>query len=332
MSVPDIFIRTLLRTPFPFSTLSDKIFPFSTKVDIVLRFSSDFQSIIYPNDMKLDLDAGGLTMELKTRIRTGAVIFFAGAVTVALSGNDPFFRAVISVLCMMGIYEIMNAVRIRGSGEIIAMSVIGTVIVFCPLPFYPFFAGILFLLAVIFFTILMKKIKTVSFRNFTSLLPIILMIPAFLKCLPEIRLMNHGFVCLCTAIAICMFTDIFAYFSGKAFGRHKLLPSVSPKKTIEGFVGGLLSGTFICTAGVYIYAHFMTLGVKPLNLLIYLLSASLAGQFGDLAMSSVKRISGIKDYSNLLPGHGGILDRLDSLIFVSPFTLSFLYITGGFFL
>ncbi|MDO4719269.1 MAG: phosphatidate cytidylyltransferase [Peptostreptococcaceae bacterium] len=118
-------------------------------------------------------------------------------------------------------------------------------------------------------------------------------------------------------------TDTFAYFSGRAFGRTKLIPSVSPKKTVEGAVGGVL-GCALCSG---IYAYF----THPEYLRAVLIASvfgSVVSQFGDLFASVFKRKLGIKDYGNLIPGHGGMLDRIDSIIFTTPYTYLFMYIAG----
>ena len=110
-------------------------------------------------------------------------------------------------------------------------------------------------------------------------------------------------------ILIFILTDTFAYFGGKAFGKHKLIPHVSPNKTIEGSVIGSLIGTI----GASIFYHYL---VNPINykVIIATFILSIIGQIGDLLFSKLKRENDIKDFSNLIPGHGGILDRLDSTI------------------
>jgi phosphatidate cytidylyltransferase len=111
--------------------------------------------------------------------------------------------------------------------------------------------------------------------------------------------------------------DVFAYLSGRTFGRHKLCPNTSPNKTVEGAVGALL----LTTALVASVGHFVFRGKAvdtPLLLCLLGFLFSVAGQFGDLLFSSIKRDLGIKDLGGLLPGHGGLLDRFDSLILVSP--------------
>jgi phosphatidate cytidylyltransferase len=112
--------------------------------------------------------------------------------------------------------------------------------------------------------------------------------------------------------------DTFAYLVGKNFGKHKLLPSISPKKTIEGFIGGIV---FAIIGGIVIAKYF-----THASLFIWTIIGLIVGVFstlGDLIESKFKRIAGVKDSGNIMPGHGGILDRLDSIIFVVPFIYLF---------
>lgn len=119
-------------------------------------------------------------------------------------------------------------------------------------------------------------------------------------------------------------SDTAAFYSGKLFGKHKLSPKVSPKKTIEGSVGGLIGATiFTGIFGVVIQNY---INIMPIyNYFIIGALCGLFGQLGDLVASSIKRYVEIKDYSNLIPGHGGILDRFDSIIFSA--TVVFYYLT-----
>lgn len=116
-------------------------------------------------------------------------------------------------------------------------------------------------------------------------------------------------------------TDTFAYFTGRLFGKHKLIPEISPKKTVEGAIGGLVFCVIVFIAYALLYNHlWMGAEDKALNVVVFAvvgLFTSVVSMIGDLAMSAVKRHFGIKDYSQLLPGHGGILDRFDSVLAVS---------------
>lgn len=112
-------------------------------------------------------------------------------------------------------------------------------------------------------------------------------------------------------ILITTLTDTFAFIVGSLIGKHKLCPKVSPNKSWEGSIAGSLLGTFISC----IFFHYC---LNPISIKVVLitLALSILGQFGDLVFSRIKRDNEIKDYSNIMPGHGGIMDRLDSLIFV----------------
>lgn len=120
---------------------------------------------------------------------------------------------------------------------------------------------------------------------------------------------------------ICAWTtDIFAYFTGRLFGRHKLIESVSPKKTVEGAIGGIVFCVIVMLGFGFVAENFIGIGEYQANYLVLGVSGvfiSIVSQIGDLIMSLIKRKYGIKDYGKLFPGHGGILDRFDSVIAVS---------------
>jgi len=121
---------------------------------------------------------------------------------------------------------------------------------------------------------------------------------------------------------ITMITDSYAYFVGRLIGKNKLLEEISPKKTWEGTIGGSLVGTFVCTV---FYVTVIDPNVSLFAISVVVLFLSLIGQFGDLFFSAIKRTFDVKDFSNIMPGHGGILDRLDSIIFVM---LAFTFFIG----
>ena len=123
-------------------------------------------------------------------------------------------------------------------------------------------------------------------------------------------------------LIITTITDTFALFTGMLIGKHPLCPKISPKKTIEGLVGGVLMGTFTAVA---FYHTVINPHLSILLLILVTLILCLVGQLGDLVFSSIKRYYDVKDFSELIPGHGGILDRFDSLIFV---TLAFILMLG----
>ena len=131
------------------------------------------------------------------------------------------------------------------------------------------------------------------------------------------------FAIACISTWLC---DSFALFGGKRFGKHKLSPEVSPNKTVEGSVCGAISAV---VAGVILF--FVLKQWYSVNCLACVLTAlvcSSFGQVGDLAASLIKRMAGLKDYSNLIPGHGGVMDRVDSLLFSIPSAYFCLLIAG----
>ena len=124
---------------------------------------------------------------------------------------------------------------------------------------------------------------------------------------------NIGLTLIIYLFLITILTDTFALITGRLIGKHKLLEAVSPKKTWEGFFGGSLIATFVCT---YYYITIINPDVSLLVIIFLTLFLTIIGQIGDLFFSAIKRYYGVKDFSNIMPGHGGILDRLDSIIFV----------------
>lgn len=124
---------------------------------------------------------------------------------------------------------------------------------------------------------------------------------------------NMGLRIIVYLFMITILTDTFALFTGRLIGKHKLLESVSPKKTIEGFIGGVLVATFTSTV---FYLTVINSSSSVFVVILFSLLLSIIGQFGDLFFSAIKRYYKVKDFSNIMPGHGGVLDRLDSIIFV----------------
>ena len=130
--------------------------------------------------------------------------------------------------------------------------------------------------------------------------------------------MKNGKILIWYAIFAAWGTDIFAYFVGRAFGKHKF-SKVSPKKSIEGCIGGTIGSVVLMLIYTYFINKYLGMNYSYLFILGIGIILSLVGQIGDFAASTIKRFVDIKDYSNLIPGHGGMLDRIDSLIFLAPF-------------
>lgn len=134
-----------------------------------------------------------------------------------------------------------------------------------------------------------------------------------------IRDMKHGMVLVLLIFVSSWINDTFAYFVGRALGKHKMAPVLSPKKSIEGLIGGIAgAGVAGALFGVLFDAYVEPLGYAPLLFAVVGAVGAVPAVIGDLAASAIKRNNDIKDYGKLIPGHGGILDRFDSIIFTAP--------------
>jgi phosphatidate cytidylyltransferase len=147
-----------------------------------------------------------------------------------------------------------------------------------------------------------------------------LVFPYLLSALVRLRVMENGQFYILVAFLLTMVPDSGAYFAGMAFGKHKLAPIISPKKTVEGAVGGVLA----TVAAMLLYCLVLQFAFKFKVNYVYAVLYGVLGAggsiLGDLTFSVIKRQTKIKDYGNLLPGHGGILDRFDSTVVVAPLT------------
>ena len=260
----------------------------------------------------------------KKRVITGALLSSLIAVIIYFSYAPYLLNIVIACLGMQAIHELYRAAGIRGNKILYYVSCGAAIILsFVEIPGFDFIVVASFSMAVTVFAFLMTNVKNLDTLMPWTVLWIALMTVLFFKCTVGIRSADGGVYWLSMAFLIPIITDIFAYLCGRAWGKHKLFPSVSPKKTVEGALCGLVCAVAAVLFVSAIFMHYGLVRIELWHLISYAALASLVGQFGDLAFSSVKRIFGIKDYGKLLPGHGGLLDRFDSLIFVLPLTYLF---------
>lgn len=143
-------------------------------------------------------------------------------------------------------------------------------------------------------------------------------ITLFLTFIPLLNGLENGKYLIWFILIAAWGTDTCAYFVGCKFGKHKF-SEISPKKTIEGCIGGTIGSVIIALIYTICINKFLGLNISYIYISIIAVVLSICSQLGDLSASSIKRTVGIKDFGNLIPGHGGMLDRIDSIIFIAPF-------------
>lgn len=173
------------------------------------------------------------------------------------------------------------------------------------------------ILLLLFAQIIATDMKT-DFKDITFTFLGICYVVFFMMFVAFVDGMPNGNILIWYIIISAWGTDICAFFVGKLLGKHKF-SKVSPKKSVEGCIGGALGAVILILIYTYIVNTFWAMNYSYLIMGLIGIALSFIGQIGDFAASSIKRYVDIKDYSNLIPGHGGMLDRIDSLLFIAPF-------------
>lgn len=230
---------------------------------------------------------------------------------------------VLAMLCALAVHELLYHTGYVKKASMLFFTDIVAVLV----PFWYYFGCsttgavailVLFLMALSGCAI--ASGQTVKFGQMGACLFSGVLIPMMLSTFVLLRDLPHAKFYLLLPFVSAFTSDAFALFAGMAFGKHKLAPVLSPKKTIEGSVGGFF-GSVLCCILYGLVVNFGFHGaVNYAVLVLYGLVGSLVSQLGDLSFSYIKREFAIKDYGHLMPGHGGILDRFDSVIFCAPTT------------
>ena len=278
---------------------------------------------------------------MKQRVLSGLVmaVLFVGMVVFLYT---PVFYILMGILSVIAVHEIEQVVQVKNWGIRILSAVFAA---FLPL-YYGLRLEFSLALAVIPFAMLLlicmlARYDSTPFSQVSSAFAVSLMVPfgfstfvmvrdcyldapdGFVK-LDGLYLILFGFIC-------SWVTDIGAYFAGRFLGKHKLSPKISPKKTVEGAIGGVIFAALINAAVLAVFdrwilesAHLAYYVVIPLSIVLSVIS-----MFGDLSASVIKRNFGVKDFGKLIPGHGGIMDRFDSCLFVFPVLAFTLKIAAG---
>ncbi len=279
-----------------------------------------------------------------TRIISGAV----GVVIIAVVlyfHNTIILPIAVALMIAVMLYELLRAVKMHKCIPIlIASEVCGIVMPFLYDNFdilidvkrlsgndirrFPLVSfAVTLLCAFVIFITWLKKHNEIKYEQVFFVLAVMILVPQAMSTMVRINNFDdeEGLFLLIMGLCGAWIADTGAYFSGVALGKHKLCPEISPKKTIEGFIGGILT-----TGIVYAVAFYVRSGsdVKT-TLLAFIMGmvCAIIGTVGDLSASMVKRQIGFKDYGKIMPGHGGLMDRFDSVLFVLPTFYAFIMIT-----
>lgn len=266
---------------------------------------------------------------MRTRIISAAVglIILAAAL---LGYYTIIFNLALSVISAIGVAELLKAFGYNKTHK--TLNVIGIVFAAC-VPFVKtqwYSVPIIFLIFVyiiVMLGILLKQHNKIRLEEVAVAFMMSISISLSLSSLLIIReqYANYGYSAIfytLLALGAAWLADTGAYFCGRFFGKHKLAPTVSPKKTVEGSIGGIITNIicFILLGALY-SAILGEYSVNYLNLAIIGLLSAPVGMMGDLVFSVIKRQNNVKDFGTIMPGHGGVLDRFDSVILTAPFIM-----------
>lgn len=253
-----------------------------------------------------------------TRVLSGAVLCVVTVLTLYFGGLWMF--GVNLLISMVGLYELYKVIGIHNKA-------LGFTGYFCGLVYYAaiYFGRNDLSMAVLVATLILIMMvyvaafpKYKSEQAFGALFGFVYVV-VMLACAYQTRAMHDGLYTVWLIFICAWGSDTFAYFAGVLFGKHKMTPKLSPKKTIEGFFGGILGAAGVGAIYGAIISRFLVMISEPV--LIFAVASAVGAILsvvGDLAASGIKRDFAIKDYGKIIPGHGGILDRFDSVIFTAP--------------
>ena len=259
---------------------------------------------------------------MKTRILASVVLL--PLLLVVLIALPPIYTAILlAAMSAVAAYELLWRTGLVKHPRLVTYTMIEAVFIaiWCGFgcPYVWGLLGILIFVFALFGEMLVAHTK-LRFEKVMICMAGGLLVPYLLCSIMRIRSMELGACLVLMPFLLAFISDSGAYFAGMFLGKHKLAPVISPKKTVEGFFGGVAAAIL----GVVIYGLVLWLGfgyrVNFLYGILYGVLGSVASVLGDLTFSVIKRQTGIKDYGNLIPGHGGILDRFDSMTVVGPVT------------
>lgn len=261
---------------------------------------------------------------MKQRILSGAVLVAFFAAIIVFNQSFPLaLNIAVALIYAASIFELTKALGLARKWFLVVPSLAAAAAVpFCGGNEMQFLVYCLYTLML--FTAMILYHHETSFKEVAVLYSMVVLIPCALQTLVTLRSLSvhHGMFYVLIAVLAAWVADVGAFFAGTFFGKHKLCPEISPKKTVEGAIGGLVVNVaFVMLCGLFFSQVFYG-GEKQVNYLsLFLIGffGTFVSMLGDLSFSLIKRSCHIKDFGQVIPGHGGILDRFDSVIFTAPF-------------
>ena len=264
-----------------------------------------------------------------TRIISALVGVVIG-ITIICFSNTVVLPVAVALLTMLGVFELYRAVGCTENKIMTALALVFSGV-------YPFMicygnSNIINLVSTALimgmFASYMPYHKKMGYDklSFGVLAPMLLSFSMASICKLNFLTDRHGAVLILLTLCGAWIADSAAYFTGTFLGKHKLCPDISPKKTVEGFIGGVVFDGLFFILFNYIYVSFFAkdCGVNYISSFFLGMICAALGTVGDLTASLIKRQCGIKDYGKIMPGHGGFMDRFDSVLFVAPFMYAYL--------
>ena len=264
---------------------------------------------------------------MKRRVLTGALIV-AVALPIIIFSDCIIYPIALSLFCLAAIHELLKVIGVTNQYSICVPSY---ALAFA-MPFFAFFAyreyrekyifvlaAAMILFMLYLFVLMLFRKGFLPYKKVAEIYMIVSYVVISFTALSLLRYIEHGKFVFFLVFIAAWGCDTFAYLTGTLIGKHKLIPEISPKKTVEGAIGGIVATMLLFALYGYLVGAYWGGGTKPRYyvLMAYGLVLAVVGQIGDLIASAIKREHGIKDYGNILPGHGGIMDRFDSILAVS---------------
>ena len=266
---------------------------------------------------------------MKERVCSGAVLLLFLVAVIVFNNSFSFaLNLVVSLISAISVYELVKAVGLQHRYVIVLPSLATAVLVPLISPVgseasHDLLFVILSVYTGLSFLALLGLHGEVDFKDIAVAYSMVVMVPSALSVLVSLRRISkdHGMFYVLLAMMAAWTADVGAYFAGTLFGKHPLSPKISPKKTVEGYVGGVAADILVMLLFGVLFERLVEGGGSVNYWVLGLLGFAGAqiSVLGDLSFSLIKRSCHIKDFGQMIPGHGGVLDRFDSVIFCAPF-------------